>query len=181
MFSIATRPLIGSCGSAGSRNDSDDERQVQRPVGAVGEGAHARPHDHGVAGGLVHDHVALGARDRLLAPVQVGHLGDEVAHGARRDEEARLLPEQRGGALLERVDGRVVAEDVVADLRLRHRAPHGGSGVGDGVRAQVDPWHGPARISRLARARVWRPPGTGRGPSPGTGRGPSWARGVERL
>ncbi len=131
-----------------------DEVQVQRAVGPVREGPDARPDDDGVAGGLVHDEMALGARDRLLAAAQVRHLRHEVAHRARGDEEAGLLPEQRGRALLERIDGRVVAEDVVTDLRLRHRATHRGRGVGDGVRAQVDPVHGLARISRLGRRRV---------------------------
>ena len=42
------------------------------------------------------------------------------------------------GQLLETEDGRVLAVDVVADFGLRHRAPHGGSGVGHGIRAQVD-------------------------------------------
>ena len=141
-----------------------------------------------MAGRLVHDDVAVGCRDRLLAPVEVCELGHEIAHRSRGDKEAGLLAEQRRGTLLERVDGRVVAEDVVADLRLGHRAAHGRRGVGDGVRAQVDPGHGPARISRLARWRVWRPhAATAAGETPVTERrvGPAsaticrpWTRGV---
>ena len=60
---------------------------------------------------------------------QVGQLGDEVAHRPRGDEQAGLLAEQLGGAFLERVDRRVVAEDVVADLGLRHRPAHGRRGL----------------------------------------------------
>ena len=73
---------------------------------------------------------------------QVGHLGDEVAHRPGGDEQAGLLAEQLGGAFLEGVDGRVVAEDVVADLGLGHRPAHRRRGLGDGVAAQVDPGHG---------------------------------------
>ena len=58
------------------------------------------------------------------------------------DEQAGFLAEQLGRALLEGVDGRVVAEDVVADLGLGHRPAHPGGGLGDGVAAQVDPGHG---------------------------------------
>ena len=40
------------------------------------------------------------------------------------DEQRRLLAEQRGNALLQRIDGRIVAEDVVADLGARDRLAH---------------------------------------------------------
>ena len=55
---------------------------------------------------------------------EVGHQGDEVAHRAAGDEQAGLLAGQLGGALLERDDGRVVAEDVVADLGVGHGPAH---------------------------------------------------------
>ncbi len=48
------------------------------------------------------------------------------------------LAGQLGGTLLEGIDGGVIAEDVVADLRLRHGAAHLRSGPGDGVRSEVD-------------------------------------------
>ena len=73
---------------------------------------------------LVDDEVVLAAGDGLLAAAEVRHLGDEVAHRAAGDEQAGLLAEQLGGALLEGDDGRVVAEDVVADLGVGHRAAH---------------------------------------------------------
>ena len=61
---------------------------------------------------------------------EVGHLGDEVAHRAGGDEQAGLLAEQLRGAFLEGVDRRVVAEDVVADLGVGHRAAHGRATAG---------------------------------------------------
>ena len=54
----------------------------------------------------------------------VRHVRHEVAHRAAGDEQAGLLAGQLGGALLERDDRRVVAEDVVADLGVGHRATH---------------------------------------------------------
>ena len=134
-----------------------DVGRVDRAVRPVLERADARPDDDRVAGRLVDDHVVLAAGDRLLAAREVGHLGDEVAHRPRGDEQAGFLAEQLGGAFLEGVDRRVVAEDVVADLGLGHRPAHRRRGVGDGVAAQVDPGHGRASIGlALPPGARWR-------------------------
>ena len=122
-----------------------DLGRVDRAIRPVVERSDARADDDRVTGGLVEDHVVLAAGDGLLAAAEVGHLGDEVAHRPRRDEEARFLAEQLGCAFLEGVDRRVVAEDVVAEFGLGHRPEHGRGRVGDRVAAQVDPWHG-ARV-----------------------------------
>ena len=76
----------------------------------------------------------------------------EVGHAAttrlpivpEATNSAGLLAEQLRGALLERVDGRVVAEDVVADLGRGHRAAHLVGGLRDGVGAEVDQGHAPS-------------------------------------
>ena len=52
-----------------------------------------------------------------------------LAIDAGRGEQRRLVPEQRGDLGLQRVDRRVLAVDVVADLGGGHRLPHPG-GVG---------------------------------------------------
>ena len=65
-----------------------------------------------------------------LAAREVGELGDEVALRPAGDEQPGLLAEQLGRALLERVDRRIVAEDVVADLGVGHRAAHLGRSAG---------------------------------------------------
>ena len=44
----------------------------------------------------------------------------QVALGAARDEERRLRARDFGRVPLERIDGRILAVDVVAHLRLRH-------------------------------------------------------------
>ena len=53
-------------------------------------------------------------------------------------KSAAGLPTRCREGLLQRAHGRVLAVVVVADLGLRHGAPHGGRGSGDGVAAQVD-------------------------------------------
>ena len=125
--------------------------EVERPVGVLEDGVDGAADDDGVARRLVQHDVAVDAGDRLLAPLEVGHLGHEVAHRARGDEQAGLLAEQLRRALLERDHRRVVAEDVVADLRLGHRATHLGRGLRDGVGPQVDEGHRPGRIARTVR------------------------------
>ncbi len=118
-----------------------DLGRIDGPVRAILEGSHAGADDDRVAGGLVDDHVMLSTGDRLLAAGEVGHLGDEVAHRAAGDEQAGFLAEQVGRAFLQGVDRRVVAEDVITQLGLGHRATHRRRWMGDGVAAQVDPGH----------------------------------------
>ena len=115
--------------------------KVQRAVGPVVEAADARPDDDRVAGRLVAGQVVVLARDRLLAAAEMGELGDDIAHRPRGHEQPGLLAEQLGGARLERNDRRVVAEHVVADFGLGHRAAHGRTGLRDGVAAEVDHGH----------------------------------------
>ena len=129
-----------------------DLRRVQRPVGALAQGADRRADDDGVTARLVQDRVGHLAGDGLVAAGKVGHQRDEVAHGAARHEQAGLLAQERGGAGLELVDRGVVAEDVVADPGRGHRAAHGLGGVRDGVGAEIDDGgHGRASIARVAR------------------------------
>ena len=95
-----------------------------------------------MTGRLVDDEVMLAAGDRLLAAAQVGELRDDVAHRPGGDEQPGLLAEKLGRPFLEGVDRRIVAEDVVADLGLRHRPAHRRRRVRDRVATQVDQWHG---------------------------------------
>ena len=114
----------------------------KRPVRTLADGADGRPHEGGVASGLVDDDVRLSAGDRLHPAAEVRELRDEIALGATGDEDGGFLAEQVGGAFLERVDGGVVAEDVVAELRLRHRASHLRRRPRHGVAPKVDQGHG---------------------------------------
>ena len=51
----------------------------------------------------------------------------------KKEEQRRFETKQRSGMRLQAIDGRVVAEHVVADFRLVHRLAHAGRGTGDGV------------------------------------------------
>jgi hypothetical protein len=90
----------------------------------------------------------VGARlaDDLLAVLGVQLDADGVSHGAGRDEHARLFAKDFRGAPLEPVDGGVLAVNVVADLGLRHGAPHLGGRAGDGVAAQIDKLAGTHKV-----------------------------------
>ncbi len=116
--------------------------RVERPVRSVAELEDTRPDNDRMAGRLVPDDVALGAGDDLAAARHVGHQGHEVAHRPGRHEEARFLAEELGGPFLERVDRRILAEDVVAELGRGHRAAHLGGRMGDGVGAEIEDGHG---------------------------------------
>ena len=98
-----------------------DCAEIDRPVRILRQGTDARPDDDRVRRRLVHDDMAGGRGDRLLAAGEVGHLGDEVAHRPGRDEQPSFLAEELGRPFLERVDGRIVVEHVVADLGRGHR------------------------------------------------------------
>ncbi len=125
-----------------------DLGRVDGPVRPLAQGPNARPDDDRVTGRLVEHDVAARCRDRLLAPGEVGQLGDEVALGPARHEQAGFLAEQLGRPLLERVDRGIVAEHVVADLGCGHRPTHLVGRLRDGVRAQIDPVHGGPSIGR---------------------------------
>ena len=82
-------------------------------------------------------HVRLRVADQLLPRLHVHAQPELVGERAGGGEQAGVLAEQVGHALLERVDGRVLAVDVVADLGVGHRRAHACGGTGDGVAAQV--------------------------------------------
>lgn len=123
----------------------------------VGDGKHEP--EHGVGVGAPRDRrprprgdsregrrrTKLGAQDvgervgdHLPAGAGVQAQPELVGQRAGRAEQAGLVAEQSGDLLLQRADGRVLAEDVVTDLRLGHRPPHAGARAGEGVGQQVD-------------------------------------------
>ena len=90
------------------------------------------------AAGLVPDGVALAADDHVVARTGERAQRHLVGHRARRQPERRLLAEQLGDALLQRVDRRVFAELIVADVGRGHRGAHAGRGIRDGIGAEID-------------------------------------------
>ena len=87
---------------------------------------------------LVAEHVRLGLGDDLVARVGERLQGDLLRHRRRRDEHGFLVSEQRGDALLERRNGRVLALLLVADDGARDRAAHALGRLRQRVRAEVD-------------------------------------------
>jgi len=85
--------------------------------------------------------VRLGVQEDLVAAPRERAHGGLVAHRPRGEVEAGLFAEQPSGVLLQADDGRVVAEDVVADLGLEHHAAHLRRRTRDSVAAQVDRLH----------------------------------------
>ena len=124
VFSRATRPVIGSWRSRRVAEGVDDRGGSIVPSGRSGSARIVAPDDDGVAAGLVEHGVGRRPGDRLVAAGEVRHQGDEVAHRAAGHEQPGVLAQQLGRAGLERVDRRVVAEHVVADLGRGHRAAH---------------------------------------------------------
>ena len=80
------------------------------------------------------------------ADLQVGDQGSAVAHAAARHVQGRFLAEPLGGHRLQPLDGRIVAEGVVAHLGGVHGLPHPIGGMGEGVAAQV---HGRIGLHRI--------------------------------
>ncbi len=90
----------------------------------------------------------------LAATWDVSHDAHEVAHRATGHEQRGLLAQQLGRARLEGVDGRVVPEDVVAELGRCHRAPHGRRRLRDGVGTEIDVTAGHRRHPTLPVRQV---------------------------
>ena len=135
-----------------------DERRARRPVRrAAGRRCPSRPAcrsrrvprrelhaaQRRAGAALVEDRVRALADDDLVAGARLRRDGELVAHRPAGDEERGLLARDAGDLALERSDGRVVAEDVVADLGARHRLAHGRGRPRHRVAPQVN--HPPAR------------------------------------
>ncbi len=110
------------------------------PARAVdGQALHAPQRRDGAAL-VVHD-VAIAIADDFVALAGQRAQRDLVRHRPGRHPDRRLLAEQLGDALLQRIDGRVFAVDVVAHLSGGHRLAHARGGLRDGVASQVDEVH----------------------------------------
>jgi hypothetical protein len=77
-------------------------------------------------------------RDQLRPRPRQDPKRDLVGHRRRRQEERRLLTEERGGALLQLVDGGILAQLLVADLGRGHRRAHLRRRSGRRVGAEID-------------------------------------------
>jgi len=118
------------------------------PAGTVHDQAlHAPERRDGAA--LVIDDVAVTVADDLVAHPRERAERDLVRHRPGGHPHGRFLAQQRRDAVLQRIDGRVLAVDVVAHFRGRHGLAHSGGRAGDGVAAQIDQVHWMLRAVRL--------------------------------
>ena len=136
----------------GSENFALEFIEVELAIVTIGD---RREHDAAqrrCAAGFIAIGMRLVADDRLGAARAMREHRDQVAHGAAGDEQPRLLAHQRGGGLLEAVDGGVFAVDVVAELRARDRLAHLGRRQGYRVTAKINQ----TTQCPLARSYCWR-------------------------
>ena len=91
---------------------------------------------------LVLEDVAARLADHLLPVMGVQLDRDLVAHGSAGHKQRRFTAEDLRRALLQTVDGRVLAVNVVADFGFKHGAAHLGRRLGEGVAAQFNDFAG---------------------------------------
>jgi hypothetical protein len=91
---------------------------------------------------LVEIDVGLVAEHHSLARLGVAFHRDLVAHRAARHVDRGLHAGELGDTRLESLHRGIVAEYVVAELRLRHRAFHRRRRAGHRVAAEIDDRHG---------------------------------------
>ena len=113
----------------------------QRAIGRVHKGLRLDRAQHRGTAAFVFVGVGVHADEVFVAALAVRHQRQQVGLGAAGHEQAGLEAEIVGQTPLQRVDGRILAVDVVADLGARDRLAHRRRGAGDGVAAQVDPVH----------------------------------------
>ena len=94
--------------------------------------------ERGMRAAFAGDDVRGLVREDLVAGPAMHQRRGDVAHRARRHEDRGLLAEQLGDALAQRIDGRIVADLLVADLGPRHRLAHRQASAGLRVRQQID-------------------------------------------
>ena len=99
---------------------------------------------------LVEDDVRLGVQEDLVAAPRVRAQAAWLAIVPEGKKSAASLPSRLGGLAPRGGDRGIVAEDVVADLGLGHRAAASSAGPGHRVAAQVD-----ARGHPLFPPLVW--------------------------
>src|SRR5262249_1188236 len=112
-------------------------RDIEDAVFALDRAAGDAAQDRRSSRFVVVDMASQVAED-LIARLRMRPETDLIRHGARGHEQGGLLAEQRGDALLQTDNGRVLAEDVVADDRRRHRRAHASRRLGYRVAAQID-------------------------------------------
>ena len=140
----------GGPADCGAARNSSAVKSPSAPISVNWTPALAAP-----APGLVPHGVGLHADDHVVARAAVELQRELVGHRPGRDEQRRLLAQQRGDALLERDDRRVLAVLVVAHLGLGDRAAHRIRRPRDRVGPEIDHADGSSSSLPMVR-RPWR-------------------------
>ncbi len=74
--------------------------------------------------GLVVDDVRMNVEKNFVARCGLTAKGELVCHDAGWRKQSGFLAQKRCDALLQRVNGRIVSKDVVADFGVQHRLTH---------------------------------------------------------
>ena len=122
---VATRMARGQKLLGGEHTAATDLRQLHAGVGACSTGL--VPHSMRLA---TDDDVIAGTREHAEC-----HL---VRHSAGRQPQRGFFSEQSGHALLQRVDGGILTELVVAHWRGCHRLAHPGRGARNRIGPEID-------------------------------------------
>ena len=132
-------------------NRARDFLHVERSIRAVRQRPRVSSHQRRQSALLVDVDVGQRAADEFRAAHLAVHShGDQVTHRPGWHEQGGRFPKRLGHLLLQLDHRRVVPEDVVANLRLRHRPPHRRRGLCHRVRSHVD--HFRALLPRSPRA-----------------------------
>ena len=141
VFSIVTRPVIGSWGSVGSRNASAISAGSSVPSG---RSRRARIEVPTMTAWPAASSMIMWLSDGAIVSwprARWASWATRLPWVPGGHEQAGFLAQQVRRALLERDHGRVVAEDVVADLGVGHRPAHRVGRPGHGVGTKVDEAH----------------------------------------
>ncbi len=112
--------------------------EVEFAVGGVANRRHHDSAERRRATRLIDVGMRLRAEQRLGAARAMRQHRGQIAHRAARHQHRRFLAQSVGGHPLEPVDGRILAVNVVAQFRARHRLAHLGGRQRDRVAAQID-------------------------------------------
>ena len=115
-----------------------ERREIERAVGLVGDRLRLDRAQHRAAARLEAVGVRVLADQVFVAAPAMAHQRRQVGLRARGKQQPPLEAEQPRGLRLQAVDRGIVAEHVVADLRLCHRAPHARRRARHRVGTQID-------------------------------------------
>ena len=115
-----------------------DLTQIKGAVGAIRNNLRMNRAQHAKSAGFVAVAVLLGADDHRFAALAVAEQCRQVRLRARREKQRIVEAEELGRARLQAVDARIVAKDVVAELRLEHGLLHAGRRPRHRVGAKID-------------------------------------------